>query len=93
MEGLGLVAFAVMQLAQFGQGLGISGDHTDDLHEPLDGLMPVIQKLIPRTNCSGKTLNHLLFITLSSACYINLHNLCKENDFVQTYFPKSWDIV
>lgn len=47
MEGLGLVALVVVQLSQLGQRLGVSGGHTDDLHQPLDGLLGILQELVP----------------------------------------------
>ncbi len=35
-----------MKRSQFGQCLGVSGNYTDDLHQPLDGLLRILQKLI-----------------------------------------------
>lgn len=46
LESLGLVALTVLQLSQFGQYLRVSGSHTEDLHQPLDGLLRILQELI-----------------------------------------------
>lgn len=46
LEGLGLVPLTIIQLSQFGQCLGVSGGHTDDLHQPFDGLLGIFKKLI-----------------------------------------------
>lgn len=46
LEGLGLVSLAIMQLSQFSQYLGVGGSYTDHLHQPLDCLLGIFQKLI-----------------------------------------------
>lgn len=54
LESLGLVPLSIIQLSQFGQYLGVGGSYTDDLHQPLDGLLWIFQKLIDEANESRK---------------------------------------
>lgn len=45
-QSLRLVTLIIKQLSQFGQYTTVGGAHTDDLHQPLNCLLRVFQKLI-----------------------------------------------
>ena len=46
LEGLGLVPLSVVELPQLCQHLGVSGRDADQLHQPINGLVGVLQHLI-----------------------------------------------
>lgn len=70
-QSLGIIPISIIQLSQFGQYAMVSGTYADDLHQPVNCLLGITEKLIYVVNESRAMITERL---------LQVHNLYRHTE-------------